>query len=51
MLTNEQVRKFQEIYKKRFGKEIFYEEALSQGIKLINLVKNVYKPLPKTNLK
>ncbi len=39
MLSEEDVKKFQEIYKKEFGKKISKEEALEQGIKLITLIK------------
>ena len=45
MLSNEQVTKFQTLYKKRFGKEISREEAYEQGVKLIRLVELIYKPM------
>jgi hypothetical protein len=45
MLSDEQIRKYQEIYKNRFGKEISREEAYEQGIKLIRLIKLTYKPI------
>ena len=44
MLSDEQIKKFQELYKKNFGKDISQEEAYEQGIKLIRLVKLIYKP-------
>lgn len=47
MLTNQDIQNFQAIYKKNFGKEISKEEAYEQGIKLITLMKNIYKPIPK----
>lgn len=43
MLSEEDVKKFQEIYKKEFGKEINKKEALEQGTKLVNLMKILLK--------
>lgn len=45
MLSDEQITKFQMLYKKHFGKEISKEEALEKGIKLIRLVELIYKPM------
>jgi len=45
MLTNEQVTKFQEIYKDHFGEEISREDALEGGIKLVRMMKMVYTPI------
>ena len=45
MLSHEQIKKFQTLYKNRFGKEISREEAYEQGAKLIRLVELVYKPM------
>ena len=45
MLSDEQITKFQELYKNRFHKDISREEAIEQGIKLIRLVEIVYKPM------
>jgi hypothetical protein len=45
MLTNEQIEKFQLIYRKRFGKEISREEAYEKGTKLMRLVELTYKPM------
>lgn len=47
MLTDEQIEKYRELYKKHFGKEISKAEALEQGTKLINLIEAVYKPMTK----
>jgi hypothetical protein len=44
MLTDEQVSKFQELYKNRFGVEISREEAYAQGVKLVRLIEIVYNP-------
>lgn len=45
MLSNEQITKFQMLYKSRFGRDISQEEAFEQGIKLIRLVELIYKPM------
>jgi hypothetical protein len=47
MLTDEQVKKFQAIYRKRFGKEISQEAALEQGIKLVRLMEIIHRPMTK----
>jgi hypothetical protein len=47
MLTDEQVKKFQAIYRKRFGKEISKEAALEQGIKLVRLMEIIHRPMTK----
>jgi len=44
-LTREQVEKFQDIYKKRFGKEISYQDVLDRGYKLVRLMKIIYQPI------
>ncbi len=51
MLSDEQIKKFQMLYKKRFGREISREEALEQGTKLLRLVELVYKPMTEDELK
>ena len=38
ILNDEQIRKFQELHRARFGTEISREEAIDQGGKLINLL-------------
>lgn len=47
MLSDEQITKFQTLYKNHFGKEISREEAYEKGIKLIRLVEITYKPMTK----
>ena len=49
-LTNEQVAKFQAIYKAKFGLEISREQAYEQGIKLVRLMQLVYRPMTKGEL-
>jgi hypothetical protein len=38
-LTLEQIKKFQEIYKKNFGEDVSRKDALELGIKLVRLLK------------
>lgn len=45
MLSDEQVSKFQKIYKNRFGGEISREAALEKGIKLVRLMKLIYRSM------
>lgn len=45
MLTNKEITDYQAIYKKIYGKDISKQEALEQGIKLIRLMKIIYKPM------
>ena len=47
MLTDEQIEKFRALYKKRFGKEISKEDALTQGAKLVRLVSLIHEPMTK----
>lgn len=50
MLKDEQIKKFQEIYKNRFGKEISREDVLERGSKLVRLMEIVYQPITKQEL-
>ena len=49
MISSEQIKKFQGLYKKHFGKEISREEAYEKGAKLIRFVELIYKPITKTD--
>ena len=51
MLSDEQITKFQMLYKNRFGKEISREEAYRQGIALIRLIELTYKKMSKSEYK
>jgi hypothetical protein len=51
MLSDEQITKFQILYKNRFGKEISREEACEKGAKLIRLVELIYKPMTEAEYK
>lgn len=44
MLTNDQIAKFQFLWKQRFNEEISKEEALKEGLKLITLIKAICFP-------
>lgn len=46
-LTDEHIRKFQELYKARFGVDISKDEALAKGTQLLRLMELVYKPMTK----
>jgi len=45
MLSESQIKQFQELYKKHFGREISQSEAIDQGEKLIRLMELVYRPM------
>jgi len=45
MLSDEQITKYQTLYKNRFGKEISREEAYAQGVKLLRLIELTYLPM------
>ena len=45
VLNDEQIKKFQALYKNRFGKEISREEAYEKGVKLMRLVELTYRPM------
>ncbi len=48
MLSDEQITKFQTLYKNRFGRNISREEAYEKGAKLIRLVELIYKRMTET---
>jgi hypothetical protein len=47
MLSDEQITKFQTLYKNRFGREISREEAYEKGAQLVRLMQLIYKPITK----
>ena len=51
MISDEQVKEFQILYKNRFGKEISRERAYEEGVKLIRLIKLIYKPMTEREYK
>jgi hypothetical protein len=48
MLSEEAISKYQQIYKKVHGKDLPYEKAKRDGLALLQLVKIIYRPIPKT---
>ncbi len=45
VLSDEDIIKFQALYKSEFGIEISREDAYEKGIKLFQLMSAVYKPM------
>jgi len=45
MLSDEQITKFQTLYRDHFNREISREEACEQGAKLIRLIELIWKPM------
>ncbi len=45
MLSREQIKKFQTLYKNRFGKVLSREQAYEQGVKLLRLIELIYRPI------
>jgi hypothetical protein len=50
-ISDEQLKTFQDLYKKNFGDEISKENALDQGNKVIRLVETVLKQIAKNQLR
>jgi len=46
-LLDTDIRKFQELYKARFGMDISREEAVQKGGQLLRLMELVYRPMTK----
>jgi len=44
VLSDENVKEFQELYKEHFGKEISKEDARENGTKLLRLIALLYRP-------
>lgn len=44
VLSDENIREFQAIYKEHFGTEISKEEAHKNGLKLLQLIRILYTP-------
>lgn len=51
VLSDADILKFQELYKKEFGVEIDRQAAYEQGIKLLRLMEHVCKPMIQEKLK
>ena len=50
-LTDQQITKFQAIYKARFHKDIDRKKAYDMGIKLVRMMQIVYKPMTVADFK
>jgi hypothetical protein len=46
-LSDSQIESFQKLYKKHFGEEISRDVALDKGLRLLQLIEAVYKPINK----
>ncbi|MCX6751928.1 MAG: hypothetical protein NTZ87_00265 [Candidatus Nomurabacteria bacterium] len=44
VLSDENIKEFQALYKEHFGKDISKEDACNQGIKLLQLISIIYRP-------
>jgi len=44
ILEDQQIKKFQELYLKEYGKEISFDEAKDRAIRLVGLYKAIYLP-------
>jgi len=44
VLSDENIKEFQELYKQHFGKEISKEDACENGTKLLRLISLIYRP-------
>ncbi len=50
VLSDEDIAKFQQLYKSHYGTEISKEDAYEQGIKLVRLMSLVYQPMTEDEL-
>ncbi|HOX30534.1 MAG TPA: hypothetical protein P5080_05085 [Candidatus Paceibacterota bacterium] len=50
VLSDNDIAKFQELYEKYLGKKIGKQEAYEKGIKLVNLMSLIYKPITQEEL-
>ncbi len=50
MLHEDKIKEFQQLFKRRFGRDISHTEALEFGTQLIDLVSLIYRPLTKADL-
>jgi len=49
-LTDQQITKFQAIYKARFHKDLDREKTYDMGIKLVRMMQIIYKPMTVADL-
>jgi len=50
-LSNQAITDFKEAYQKYFGVVLSDEEVNEKGMKLMNLMKLIYKPIPEEEFK
>jgi hypothetical protein len=50
MLSAEDIKNFQKLYQKSFGKELGEKDAYIQASKLIQMMKIIYKPMSKAEM-
>lgn len=46
-ISPEQLEKFKQIYHNKFGKTLSEQEALAKAIRLVNLFRAIYRPIPR----
>jgi len=51
MLTDDQIKTYQVLYKNRFNREISQAEAIEKGTKLLRLVELIYVPMTEEECK
>lgn len=49
-LKDEHVKRYQQIFKREFGKEINHEQAYDECLKLVLIMKIVYKPVEEKDI-
>ena len=49
MLSKEDIEELKAIYSKEYGRTISDDDAYEMGIRLVNLFRAVYRPIPKDN--
>lgn len=49
-LSEQDIKKFQALYSKRYGTEISKQQAVEIGTRLLNLFRTILKPSPQINL-
>jgi hypothetical protein len=50
VLSDEDIVKFQSLYKKRFDKDLTPQEAYEKAVKVLGLVSIVYRPMKRAEL-
>jgi len=50
-ISEQRIHQFQQMYLKRYGKEISTEEAQKKGMQLLTLMQHIYQPIPEKDTK